>query len=164
MAHLKPMDRKERIERAEAIHKGYVAGLNCAERVFLTVHALLDTEIPPAAVTLLSGFGGGVGGARDGICGAISGGVAAIGLVYGRPNPPDGDRERAYEVSRDFVCRFRTAFGTTICRELIGDLLREGTAEAEERRKARCVQYTMKAVHACIETLVRFERRVGGAP
>jgi C_GCAxxG_C_C family probable redox protein len=158
MAQLKRMEHKERLERAEAIHKGYVAGLNCAERVFLAVHALLDTDIPPAAVALLSGFGGGVGGAREGICGAVSGGVAAIGLVHGRPNPPDGDRERAYEVSRDFVCQFRTAFGTTVCRELVGDLLREGTAEAEERRKVRCAQYTLKAVRACLDTLARFER------
>jgi C_GCAxxG_C_C family probable redox protein len=149
---------QELLDRAEGIHKGYVAGLNCAERVFLTVHALLETDIPPAAVALLSGFGGGIGGTRDGVCGAVSGGVAAIGLVHGRPNPPEGIRERSYEVSRDFVCQFRTAFGTTICRELTSDLLREGTAEAEERRKARCARYTLLAVRTCLETLARFER------
>lgn len=158
MAHLKSMDRKELFSRAEAIHEGYVAGLNCAERVFLTVRALVETDIPPEAVALLSGLGGGVGGIREGICGAVSGGVTAIGLVHGRPNPPDGNRERSYEVTRDFVCQFRTAFGTTVCRKLIGDLLREGTAEAEERRKARCRQYTLKAVRMCLETLIRFEQ------
>ena len=89
---------------------------------------------------------------------AVSGGVAAIGLVHGRPNPPAGNRERAYEVSRDFVCQFRTAFGVTVCGELIRDLLREGTAEAEKRRKARCYQYTLTAVQLCIDTLIRFER------
>jgi C_GCAxxG_C_C family probable redox protein len=157
MAHLKSMDRKELLDRAEAIHNGYVAGLNCAERVFLTVRALVETDIPPEAVRLLTGLGGGVGGTREGICGAVSGGVAAIGLVHGRPKPPDGNRERSYEVTRDFVCQFRTAFGTTVCRELIGDLLREGTAEAEERRKARCCQYTLKAVRMCLETLARSE-------
>jgi hypothetical protein len=53
---------------------------------------------------------------------------------------------------------FRTAFGTTICRELVGDLLREATPDAEERRKARCCQYTLKAVRLCLDTLARFER------
>jgi C_GCAxxG_C_C family probable redox protein len=157
MAHLKSMNRKELFERAEAVHGGYVAGLNCAERVFLTVRTLVETDIPREAVRLLSGLGGGVGGTREGICGAVSGGVAAIGLVHGRPNPPDGNRERTYEVTRDFVCQFRTLFGTTVCQELIGDLLREGTAEAEERRKARCGRYTLKAVQMCLETLARFE-------
>ena len=158
MGRLKPMDLKERLVRAERIHAGYVAGLNCAERVFLTVHAFVDTDISPSAVALLSGMGGGVGGPRDNICGAVSGGVAALGLVYGRPNPPEGNRERAYEAPRDFVGQFRTAFGTTICRELVGDLLREGTADAEERRKTRCCQYTLKAVRMCLDMLVRFEQ------
>lgn len=158
MAQLKRLDRGEMFRRAEAIHEGYVAGLNCAERVFLTVHALLDTDIPPQAVAMLSGLGGGVGGTRDEICGAISGGVAAIGLIHGRPNPPEGNRERVYEVARDFVSQFQTAFGACGCCELVGDLLREATAEAEERRKARCAQYTLKAVRMCLDTLARFER------
>ena len=158
MPQLKHLDRKEIFRQAEAIHEGYVAGLNCAERVFLTVHALVETDIPPEAVALLSGLGGGVGGTREGVCGAVSGGVAAIGLLYGRPNPPAGDKELAYEVCRNFVCQFRTTFGVTVCGELIRDLLREGTAEAEKRRKARCYQYTLTAVQLCIDTLIRFER------
>lgn len=158
MARLKSMDLKELFDRAEAVHEGYVAGLNCAERTFLTAWAFVETDIPPQVVALLTGLGGGVGGMREGICGAVSGGVAAIGLVHGRPNPPDGNRQRPYEVTRDFVCQFRTAFGTTVCRELIGDLLREGTAEAEDRRKARCRRYTLNAVRMCLETLARFER------
>ena len=97
MANLKPMDRESMLREAERIHDGYVAGLNCAERVFLTVHAFIDTDVPPRAVAMLSGLGGGVGGTRDDICGAATGGVAAIGLIHGRPNPPEGDRERAYE-------------------------------------------------------------------
>ncbi len=158
MAHVKTCDREELYRQAKAIHDGYVAGLNCAERVFLTVHRLLETEIPAQSVALVSGLGGGVGGMREGICGAVSGGVAAIGLVHGRPNPPEGSRERVYEVARDFVCQFRTAFGVTGCCDLVGDLLRDGTPEAEERRKARCAQYTLKAVRMCLDTLLRFER------
>ena len=157
MTELKFADRARVCEEAEKIHAGYVEGLNCAERVFCTVHALVHTAIPREAVRLLSGLGGGVGGSRDGICGAVSGGVAALGLVHGRPNPPEGNREWAYEVSRDFVSQFRTAFGSTVCRDLVGDLLREATAEAETRRKARCCQYTLKAVRMCLETLMRFE-------
>jgi C_GCAxxG_C_C family probable redox protein len=158
MGHLQRLDREELFRRAQAIHDPYVPGLNCAERVFLTVHALVETEVPAEAVSLMTGLGGGVGGVREGICGAVSGAVAAIGLVHGRPHPPEGNRERAYEVARDFVAQFRTAFGATGCGELVGDLLREGTAEAEERRKARCAQYTLKAVHLCLDTLIRFGR------
>ena len=156
MSRLKDMSREELLRQVESLHRKYAEGLNCSERVFLTLHGLLETDIPSEAVCLLSGFGGGVAGIRDGMCGAVSGGVAAIGLVYGRQKPPEGSRERMYEVSRDFVSRFKTRYGTIICRELIGDLLREGTSESEERRRQRCSQYTLNAAKMCIEALCKY--------
>jgi C_GCAxxG_C_C family probable redox protein len=152
------MDREELIRRVEGVHEKYVHGLNCSERVFLTLHEILKPDIPSEAVAMLSGFGGGLAGTRDGVCGAVSGGIAAIGLLHGRRRPPEGSRERAYEVSREFVCRFKTMFGTTVCRELIGDLLREGTAEADGRRRERCYRYSLNAAKMCAEILSRYER------
>ena len=32
------------------------------------------------------------------------------------------------------------------------------SVQSEERRKARCYQYTLTAVQLCIDTLIRFER------
>jgi C_GCAxxG_C_C family probable redox protein len=161
MAHLKNVDHEELLRQVESIHKKYAKGLNCSERVFLTLHGLIEADIPSEAVALLSGFGGGVAGTRDGMCGAVSGGVAAIGLLHGRRKPPEGNRERAYEVSRDFVCRFKTRFGTTVCSELIGDLLRENTTESEERRRERCSRYTLNAAKMCVDTLSRYEKTYG---
>jgi C_GCAxxG_C_C family probable redox protein len=158
MAHLKEVDHEELLRRVEDLHKEYAEGLNCSERVFLVVHSLLESDIASDSVALMSGFGGGVAGTRDNMCGAVSGGVAAIGLVHGRRAPPKGNRERAYEVSKVFVGRFKTKFGTTICGELIGDLPREATAESEEKRKARCSQYTLNAAKMCAETLLKYEK------
>jgi C_GCAxxG_C_C family probable redox protein len=158
MARLKQLDRKELHRQAEALHQECAEQLNCSERVFLVMHRLLETEVPAEAVCMLSGFGGGVGGTRDNICGSITGGVAAIGLVHGRPNPPEGSRERPYEVTREFVSRFRATFGMTVCQELIGDLTRETTPEAETRRKARCFQFSLHAIKACIDTLQKYEK------
>jgi C_GCAxxG_C_C family probable redox protein len=162
MARLKALDRQELLQHAEEIHKGYGDRLNCAERVFLTLHRLMDADIPAEAVCLLSGLGGGVGGTRQDICGALTGGVAALGLVHGRQKPPEGSREQAYEVSRDFVCRFRNAYGATVCRELIGDLTCQATPEAEERRKARCAQYTLNVIRMCIDTLAKHDKLFPG--
>ena len=158
MAHLKEVDHEELLRRVEDLHKEYSEGLNCSERVFLVVHSLLESDIASDSVALMSGFGGGVAGTRDNMCGAVSGGVAAIGLVHGRRKPPKGNRDRVYEVSKDFVGRFKTKFGTTICCELIGDLLREATDESEEKRKARCLQYTLNGAKMCAETLLKYER------
>ena len=155
---LKKLDREDFERQVESVHNRYVEGLNCAERVFLSLHSLLQADIPSEAVALLSGFGGGVGLTRDGMCGAVSGGIAGIGLIYGRRKPPMGSRERVYEVSRDFLCRFKSRFGTTLCRDLIGDLLRESTPQSEEKRKERCLQYTLNAAKLCIDTLMKYEK------
>lgn len=158
MTRLKPLDKKELYRQAEELHQAYAEPMNCSERVFLVLHRLMETDIPAETVCTMSGFGGGVGGTRDNVCGAVSGGVAAIGLVHGRRNPPEGSREHTYEVAREYVSRFRTAFGMTGCQELIGDLTREATPEAETRRKARCFQYTLAAIKAAIDTLQKYEK------
>jgi C_GCAxxG_C_C family probable redox protein len=155
MGALKPGERAARLREAETIHAAYGDTLNCAERVFLTLHRLMETDIPAEAVSMLTGLGGGVGGTRDNTCGAITGGVAALGLAHGRRTPPAGDRLWTYEVSRDFVSRFRTAFGETVCNDLVGDLLRQATPEAEQLRKARCMQLTLAAIRMALETLER---------
>ncbi len=156
MGVLRIADRAQLLTDAARIHAGYVDGLNCAERVFWTVHALVNTTMPRESVRLLSGFGGGIAGCRGGACGAVSGGIAALGLVHGRPNPPTGDREWPYVVSRDFVDQFQTAFGSTVCRDLVGDLLRDATPDADIRRKARCSQYTWKAIQMCLDVLGQY--------
>jgi len=156
MARVKDGDRTALLREAEAVLAAHGDKSNCAERVFLALHAITETDIPPEAVCLLTGLGGGVGGAREGTCGAITGGVAALGLIHGRRNPPDGDRLWTYEVCRDFVSRFQTAYVATICGDLVGDLLRAATAEADEQRKTRCRQYTMAAVRMCLDTLYRY--------
>jgi len=155
MARVKDGDRAALLREAEAVLAAHGDKSNCAERVFLALRAITETDIPPEAVCLLTGLGGGVGGAREGTCGAITGGVAALGLIHGRRTPPDGDRLWTYEVCRDFVTRFQTSFGATICGGLVGDLLREATPEAEEQRKTRCRQYTLAAVRLCLDTLDR---------
>jgi C_GCAxxG_C_C family probable redox protein len=156
MACLKDGDRAALLREAEAVLATHGDKSNCAERVFLALHAIMETNVPAEAVCLLTGLGGGVGGGRGGTCGAVTGGVAALGLIHGRQKPPEGDRFWTYEVCRDFVARFQTSFGTTICRNLIGDLLPQATPEAEEQRKARCRQYTLAAVRMCLDTLDRY--------
>ena len=109
MACVKDGDRAALLREAEAVLTAHGDKSNCAERVFLALRAIMETDIPPEAVCLLTGLGGGVGGAREGTCGAITGGVAALGLIHGRRTPPDGDRFWTYEVCRDFVARFQTS-------------------------------------------------------
>ena len=64
------------------------------------------------------GFAGGLGNTGT-ICGAVVGGVMAIGLKRGRAETmEEGLRELA--VPREFRRRFEAEMGTIICRELTG--------------------------------------------
>ena len=64
MALMKNLDRDILEKRVEQIHKKLLEGegMNCAERVFLSLYSVIETNIQSEAVALLSGFGGGIGG------------------------------------------------------------------------------------------------------
>jgi C_GCAxxG_C_C family probable redox protein len=62
-------------------------------------------------------------------CGAVSGGLMALGLKYGYTAP--GGRDTMYGIAREFMHRFEQRHGSLTCRELIGfDIL---TPEDRER-------------------------------
>ena len=70
------------------------------------------------APRIATGFGGGVGGGGS-LCGAVVGGVMAIGLKYGR-NTGAGEREPSRGLSLRFLREFQKEMGSVICRELTG--------------------------------------------
>lgn len=86
----------------------------------------IENEIIPR---IASGFGGGIGNTGD-VCGAVVGGVMAIGLIKERAETLEGWFQMA-SVIQEFRRRFEAEMGTISCRELTGvDLTVE--AEREE--------------------------------
>lgn len=151
------MKREELLAQLELTHQQYAKDkLNCAERTFLLIHGIVNTDIPPHAVSLLTGFGGGVGGSHQSICGAVSGSIAALNLVWGRRKPAHESSQPAYTLAREFLGQFKSRFGTEICGELIGDLLRVNKFHSEER-KTRCYQYCDNAMKICVELLMQHQ-------
>jgi C_GCAxxG_C_C family probable redox protein len=121
--------------------KHFAAGYNCAQSVLkaLAGHYGLDEE---TAVRLATGFG--VGMARGGICGAVSGAVMVLGLAGGGGGPNGANAKVAtYSRARDFYSRFTDRHGSCICRELIGldPSTPEGLEQArrEKRFQAICL-------------------------
>jgi C_GCAxxG_C_C family probable redox protein len=88
---------------------------NCSQSVFsvFAVEAGLDEKI---ALRLASPFGGGL--ARRGeVCGAVTGGLMALGLVRGTDTP--ASKEEIYRLSQEFMDRFKARHVSLLCRELI---------------------------------------------
>ena len=73
-----------------------------------------NTAIPQIA----SGFAGGIGNTGS-VCGAVVGGVMAIGLKLGRADTMEGMLQNL-GVAREFRRRFEEEMGEIGCRELTG--------------------------------------------
>jgi C_GCAxxG_C_C family probable redox protein len=101
-------------DRCEAL---FTSGLYCAESVLLAV-AEAYGKAHPLIPGIATGFCGGVS-RTSGMCGALAGGVMALGLLTGRSTPQES-RDLCYALSHRLVCRFREQFGSTQCTELLG--------------------------------------------
>ena len=75
----------------------------------------IDNEIIPR---IASGFGGGIGNTGS-VCGAVAGGVMAIGLIMEREDTLEGWFSMA-EVVKEFRRRFEAEMETINCSELTG--------------------------------------------
>ena len=68
-------------------------------------------ELPDIAKKMATPFGGGIGRAED-VCGALAGGVLAIGANIGR-TMPDEDRLRSYNAAGELHKKFLESLGST---------------------------------------------------
>ncbi len=130
------MERSEKIEKAkESAAQNFKQGLNCAESVYLAVYDQLEEPaLPRESVAVSTGFGGGIG-VYGSACGALLGGMAALGLVHGRKNPyyvapitlTAAEEERVntlygnpglYRYFNQLPNRFKEAYGHLDCSKL----------------------------------------------
>jgi C_GCAxxG_C_C family probable redox protein len=104
-------------QRAENLFR--TRQLWCAEAVLAVLNRGLRGGLDPSlALSLASGFPEGLGG-RGCLCGAVSGGVMALGLFL-RPRPPSilSRAHGAREAAGRLHDAFRVRFGSTCCRVL----------------------------------------------
>jgi C_GCAxxG_C_C family probable redox protein len=90
------------------------SGFNCAEAVSKTIIEAYVPETHPDIPRMATAFGGGTGGSKAGTCGALNGGILAIGFLLGR-NEPQEDKMKAYQVAAEFRQKFTEVFGSSDC-------------------------------------------------
>ncbi len=133
---------------AEAVDNFISQNFACAESVLLAYCQVagIETSCVPKIAT---GFSGGIGGSGS-MCGALTGGVMALGLAYGRTRPDDFAAKETTKQKVQQLCHgFREEFGSFDCLELSGCLL--CTPEGHEKFKSqyikreKCCHYVEKA-------------------
>lgn len=96
----------------------YSRNFNCTQGVF-TTYAIEHGIDEKLALKLATNFGG---GARKGeMCGAVSGALMVLGLLYGHSESDDLDtKAKAYVMAEEYMNRFIKKNGSVVCRELLG--------------------------------------------
>ncbi|MFC1515503.1 C-GCAxxG-C-C family protein [Thermodesulfobacteriota bacterium] len=130
------------------------SGLFCAESVLLAIAEAkgIQANVIPKIAT---GFCGGIS-RTCGMCGAVTGAIMAVNLVFGR-NDPAASVEKNYIAVRKMMARFEEKFGSMNCRELIDCDL--GTEEGRNDFKAKdlrteCKGFTEEATRIAMSLIL----------
>lgn len=91
---------------------------NCAQSVFAPFALRFGMDLD-TALKIATPFGGGMGHAGQ-VCGAVSGGLMAIGLVKGIASYDREKKYGCYELAQEFQDRFRALHGVITCSGLLG--------------------------------------------
>jgi C_GCAxxG_C_C family probable redox protein len=149
----------EVVERSREL---FDSGFNCAESVFLAVAESRGDEctvIPGVATGFCSGMA-----RTERLCGAVSGGVLAVGLALGR-STPDQSVEDCYRAVREVIDGFVSRFGSDNCCALTGCRLgtEEGQARfATENLHALCGEFVAEGTRLALKAIAGTSR-LGGS-
>ena len=97
----------------------FLAGNNCAQAVIVAFSDVTGLDEKTAA-RISSTFGGGMGRMRE-VCGAVSGMLMVLGLLYGyeEPGEKDSNKKQLYKDVQDLAGKFREEVGSIICRDIL---------------------------------------------
>ena len=134
---------------AETAVEKFISGFNCAQSVLWAFAPRLNLD-PDTALKIACGFGAGMG-RRQEVCGAVTGGIMALGLKYGRGEDQGRTAtEETYAKTQELMRRFEAAHGTCNCLQLLGGC--DLTTEAGRNEfKARDMQRQICA--PCVRTV-----------
>jgi len=137
------MNKQDVEARTEELFRG---GLHCAESVF---QAVLESQGVGGAgcARVASAFGGGVGRSKQELCGALAGGLMALGQLRGRSTPQEPWDEVA-ATAEALRQRFDTQNGGTRCSAVLEKL-------GPQERMDKCIRLagrTAGMVHEALAT------------
>lgn len=120
-------------EYAEKLYRG---GLSCSESLVGSIRDYFELEIPREVIAMGSGFSAGIG--KTGcVCGALAGGIMALGILFGRTKPTE-DVSKNHQLAKELHDYFKEATGKNevCCRNLT-----RGFDMTRGEHKPQCTEY-----------------------
>lgn len=122
----------------------------CSESVVQTINDLLGQPFDENVVKLASGFPIGMG--KSGcLCGAVSGGQMALGMVYGRVKG-EVMNEKMFEKAKKLHDYIKNEYKSTCCRVITKEWA--GDNFQSEGRKQHCITITGKVARWIANELI----------
>lgn len=133
---------------AEELFRG---GFFCSEAVVSSIRTNFELDLPEEIVAMASGFPVGIGRSKC-LCGAVSGGVMALGIFFGRTVQKDVKVEKNLEVAKELHDYFKVANGKNVlcCR-----ILTKEFDMANGEHKEQCIHFTGLVAGKVAEIVVR---------
>lgn len=138
----------------------FMNGYNCAQAVFGAFADQMGIPLDTAA-KMASALGGGLCRMRE-TCGAVTGGMLALGTLQGYDVPGNDEIKLAlYQRGQRVMRAFKEIYGTLCCRELLGVLENDPLSpipspRTEEYYKIRpCVRFIYEMARLTEEELNR---------
>lgn len=133
---------------AEDLFRG---GFFCSEAVVSSIRSNFELDVPEIVVAMASGFPVGIGRSKC-LCGAVSGGVMALGLFFGRTKQGDGKVEKNLKVAKELHDWFKAANGkNALCCRI---LTREFDM-ANGEHKEQCIRFTGMVAEKVAQIVIR---------
>ena len=133
---------------AEDLFRG---GFFCSEAVVRSIRSNFEMDVPEEVIAMASGFPIGIGRSKC-LCGAVSGGVMAIGLVFGRTVQKDPQVEQTLALSKELHDWFKAANGkNALCCRILTKEFDMGAGEHKEQ----CIHFTGLVAGKVAEMIIR---------
>ncbi len=124
----------------------------CSEAVVKIIRDTFCPSVPDTIIAAASGFPIGMGGGGC-TCGAVSGGVIALGLVFGRTKPDEKMKSAAcMKYARELHDRFKAENKAVCCRILTKRMLDASDSGGHEKQ---CAELTAEVVEIVAEIILR---------
>lgn len=121
----------------------------CSEAIVSTIRDVFDPNMPIEIISTASGFPVGVGRQKC-MCGAISGGVIALGYFFGRTQAGDTKVNKTLELTSELHQTFREKNKVACC-----SILTKGMDMAAGEHKDQCVRFTSEMAKETARIIAR---------
>ncbi|PKN77239.1 MAG: hypothetical protein CVU52_01265 [Deltaproteobacteria bacterium HGW-Deltaproteobacteria-10] len=121
----------------------------CSEAVVKTIKDAFGLPVSDDVIARASGFPVGIGGAGC-TCGAVSGGVLSLGMVFGRTKPKDSKVDKAMNLSRELHDIFKRRHKYLCCRTLNRYMIM-----GSSRQMKQCIAFTGQMAQEAARIIIR---------